>query len=150
MRSRWFLLATTLTFTACMTPPRPLASPRDFIPANHPEVVWIDTQGKTLIVLDPRIEGESLVGVAANGEDAVNYPLASLTEIRARQKDKTKTTAFIVGIGALGVGGLVFAASNLGKGKGTDADTSMPTNPGGQFTAKTGFNLLPILQYLRR
>jgi len=149
MRSRWLLLAVSFSLSACMTPPRPLASPRDFIPTNHPEVVWIDTQGKTLIVLDPRIEGEALVGTAPNGEDAVSYPLTTVTQIRARQKDKGKTTAFVVGMSAVGVAGIAFIATNLGSGKGTDSDTSMPTNPGG-FTAKTHFNLVPILQLLRR
>jgi hypothetical protein len=133
-----------------MTPPRPLPSPREYIPKNNPEVVWVDQQGKTLIVLDPRIEGDALVGTAPNGEDAVSYPLTSLSEIRARQKDKGKTTAFVVGLGAVGVAGIAFMAANLGSGKGTDSDTSMPTNPGGGFTAKTHFNVVPILQLLRR
>jgi hypothetical protein len=150
MRGRWSLLVLPLTLTACMTPPRPLASPRDFIPANRPEVVWIDREGKTYLVLDPRIEGEALVGTAANGEDLVTYPLSSLTEIRARQKDRAKTTAFIVGMSALGVGGLVAAITQVGKGEGSEADTSMPTNPGGQFTGRSHFNMMPLLQYLRR
>jgi hypothetical protein len=150
MRGRWSLLVLALTLTACMTPPRPLASPRDFIPAQRPEVVWIDREGKTFLILDPRIQGDALVGTAANGEDLVSYPLASLTEIRARQKDKTKTTAFIVGMSALGTAGLVFAITQVGKGKGSEADTSMPTNPGGQFTGRSHFNMMPLLQYLRR
>src|SRR5262245_20478971 len=145
MRSRWLLLAATLSLGACMTPPRPLASPRDFIPTNHPEVVWLDTEGKTVIVLDPRIQGDAIVGVAANGEDAVTYPLASLTEVRARQRDKVKTTAFIVGLGTVGVAGLVAAATQLGSGNGSTADTSMPTNPGGGFTAgRAHFNAIPL------
>ena len=150
MRGRCFLLVPFFALTACMTPPRPLASPRDFIPANRPEFVEIDREGKTFLVLDPRIEGEALVGTAANGEDRVTYPLSSLTEIRARQKDKAKTTAFIVGVTSLGVAGLVAAVAQIGKGEGSEADTSMPTNPGGQFTGRTHFNMMPLLQYLRR
>jgi hypothetical protein len=150
MRSRWSVLVFSLALTACMTPPRRLASPREFIPANRPEVVWIDRDGKTFLVLDPRIDGEALVGTAENGEDLVSYPLSSLTEVRARQKDKAKTTAFIVGMSSLGVAGLVAAISQVGKGEGSTADTSMPTNPGGQFTGRTHFNVMPLLQYLRR
>jgi hypothetical protein len=150
MRGRWSMLVLTLSLTACMTPPRPLASPRDFIPANKPEFVEVDREGKTVLVLDPRIEGDALVGTAINGEDRVTYPLSSLTEIRARQKDKAKTTAFVVGVTSLGVAGLVAAITQLSKGEGSTADTSTPTNPGGQFTGRTHFNMMPLLQYLRR
>jgi len=150
MRGRWSFLVVSLGLTACMTPPRPLASPRDYIPANRPEFVEIDREGKTYLVLDPRIEGEALVGTAPNGEDRVTYPLSSLTQVRARQKDKAKTTAFIVGLTSLGVAGLVAAVTQIGKGEGSTADTSMPTNPGGQFTGRTHFNMMPLLQYLRR
>jgi hypothetical protein len=151
MRSRWIVLLSAITLTACMTPPRPVAAPKEFIPANRPEQVWVDREGKTFIVLDPRIEGEALTGLAANGEDGINIPLSSLTEIRARQRDKTKTTAFVVAMTGLGVAGLVAAITQLNKGEG-------PVDPGalsdpGAFTPrgnKASFDLVPFLQYLRR
>jgi hypothetical protein len=150
MRSRrWLLLLGIVSLTGCMTPPRPVAAPREFIPANRPEQVWVDREGKTFVVLDPRIEGDALTGIAANGEDGVNYPLSSLTEIRARQKDKAKTTAFVAALTGLGVAGLVAAITQMNDGSGTYVERPPSTNPG-SFTNRTSFSLVPFLQYLRR
>src|SRR5213596_1568045 len=113
---RRLLLSTCIAITGCMTPPRPLSSPAEFIPKQRPEEVWINQNGKSFVVLDPRIEGDALVGVAENGEDAVKYPLASLTQVSARQRDKGKTTAVIVGLGVAGVAGLVLAVTQLTSG----------------------------------
>ena len=52
--------------------------------------------------------------------------------------------------GLSGVAGLVAAITQVNKGSGSSADTSMPTNPGGGFTPRPSFNLVPFLQYMRR
>lgn len=91
------LFGFSLQQAACMTPPRPVASPRTYIPIRKPEVVWlVDTAGKRVAVTGPRAVGDTLYGFTPAG-DEVWIAFRDARRIEAREMDRTRTMAAIGG-----------------------------------------------------
>jgi hypothetical protein len=91
------LLTIAIAQTACMTPPRPIASPRTFIPLRNPERVWLtDQEGNRFQVIRPRALGDTLFGRTMTG-DEVWIAFSDAPRIEARELDKTKTYGLLGG-----------------------------------------------------
>jgi hypothetical protein len=113
------LLAIAIAHTACMTPPRPIASPRTYIPLRRPERVWLtDKEGDRFQVLRPRALGDTLFGRTITG-DEVWIAFSDVPRIEARTMDKTKTYGLI---GGSIVAGVLIIALMSGSGSGLDQD----------------------------
>ena len=101
------LLTIAIAQSACMTPPRPIASPRTYIPLRNPERVWLtDNEGNRIQVVGPRALGDTLFGRTMTGEE-VWIAFNDAPRIEARQLDKTKTYGLLGGSIVAGV--LIFA-----------------------------------------
>ena len=91
------LLAVLSAQTSCMTPPRPVASPRTYIPLRKPDRVWLtDKEGSRFQVMRPRAIGDTLFGRTPGGEE-VWIAFRDLPRIEARELDRTKTYAVLGG-----------------------------------------------------
>lgn len=107
------LLALCLQQAACMTAPRPISSPRTFIPMRQPELIWLtDSAGERFVVAGPRAIGDTLYGRRATGEE-VWLAFTDIQQVEARELDRRKTLA-IVGIAA--VAGLTYLIMASGSG----------------------------------
>lgn len=89
-----------------MTPPRPVASPRTFIPLRQPRVIWLTAPDGSRVRVDaPQVITDTLFGLRENGEE-VWIALADLPVVEARALDRTRTYALLGGI----VGSMVLVA----------------------------------------
>ena len=102
------VVATVLVFVlalqqaACMTAPRPVASPQTFIPTKKPERVWLaEGNGERVQVNSPRILGDTLYGRTPQGEEV--WVALDKTRVLARELDTTKTFAVVGGSVLAGV-----------------------------------------------
>ena len=117
-RARVSLALVLLSTIGCATV-RPVVNPADFIAQTHPKVLYVTyTDNSSVPVSQPRINGDTLFGTAPGqaGVEAVAVPLHDVARIRAPQRDRKKTVALIVAVGALTAGGVysltqVFGAS---------------------------------------
>lgn len=81
-----------------MTPPRPVASPRTFIPIRQPQEIWLtDPDGRRVRVDAPQVITDTLFGLRENG-DEVWIALADLPVVEARTIDRARTYALLGGI----------------------------------------------------
>lgn len=113
------LLTMAIAQSACMTPPRPIASPRTYIPLRNPERVWLtDDEGNRTQVLAPRALGDTLFGRTMTGEE-VWIAFNDAPRIEARELDKAKTYGFI---GGSIVAGIVIIALMSSGGTSLDRD----------------------------
>jgi hypothetical protein len=96
------VLVLALQQAACMTAPRPIASPQTFIATKKPERVWLtDADGNRVQVNAPRVLGDTLYGRTPGG-DEVWLPIDK-TRILARELDTTKTFAVVGGTALAGI-----------------------------------------------
>lgn len=113
------LLTLAIGQAGCMTAPRPIASPRTFIPLRKPDRVWLtDQDGNRTVVVRPRAMGDTLFGRTMDGEE-VWIAFSDVPRLEARQMDKGKTFGLIGGGIAAGVA--IFALMTAAGG-GADKD----------------------------
>ena len=103
---RVLLPAILLCATGCVTL-LPVKDPAQFIPASHPQVVFVTYVNRTrMYVTQPRVSGDSLFGTMQGQSHQVAVPLNQVRLIQARQADKKRTVWLIAGL-------TVAAASSL-------------------------------------
>ena len=90
--------------------------PEQFIPVHKPALVsvWV-TPDSVTFVSDPRIEGDTLVGVVLEAPWAI--PLKDVVRVEAETSDPRRTALLVAGAAASVVG--VFLISSSGRGSGT-------------------------------
>ena len=117
MMNRRFRQATSLlilvTVTACSTM-QPVAQPREFMQARKPGTIWVTRQATPAMVElnAPQMVGDSLVGFVEG--EYVEIPFNQVQSIQAKQYSRGRTMAFILGVSAVVVGGLLLAGGGLG------------------------------------
>jgi hypothetical protein len=117
MMNRSFMRATSLlilvTVTGCSTM-QPVAQPREFMQARKPGRIWVTRQATPTMVevSAPQMVGDSLVGFVEG--EYVEIPFNDVQTVQARQYSRSRTMAFILGISAVVVGGLILAGGGLG------------------------------------
>jgi hypothetical protein len=106
---------------------QPVREPARFIAETNPKVVYVTHRNRSLIAIgQPRISGDSLLGVWEGSARPVGVPLSQVTSIQARQHNKTRTTLFIVGLTAF-TAGTAYALALAGNGEPKYCDyTSWP------------------------
>lgn len=101
-----------------MTPPRPVASPRTFLPTKRPETIWLtDENGGRVEVTAPRLLGDTLFGRTRGGEEV--WVAVDETRIYAREFDSTKTFAVV---GGTVLGGLLLLTLIGSNGEGFEVE----------------------------
>ena len=117
--------------TACMGTYR--VSPQEYVPRAKPaQIVVVDQGGSVIVVDDPAIVGDKLVGIESGTPDSVSVPVERLEDGMVRHRSKGKTWALVGGLTA-GAGLAVFAVVSQGQ-KGsctlaknsTQCDTTIP------------------------
>jgi hypothetical protein len=100
---RCIALALMLMMTACSTM-QPVAQPRDFLEARSPSVIWLSkSSDPNLVALDgPKLMGDSIVGFIEG--EYTEIALSQIKQIQAKQYSRSRTTAFLIGAGAVAVG----------------------------------------------
>jgi hypothetical protein len=89
--------------------------PGQFIPAHKPELVSVWTKPDSVtFVSDPRIEGDTLIGVVLQARWAI--PLKDVVRVEAETSDPKRTAILVAGAAASAVG--VFLMSRSGRGSG--------------------------------
>jgi hypothetical protein len=117
MMNRRFRQTTSLlilvTVTACSTM-QPVAQPREFMQARKPGTIWVTRQETaSMVELNaPQMVGDSLVGFVEG--EYVEIPFNQVRSIQAKQYSRGRTMAFILGISAVVVGGLLIAGGGVG------------------------------------
>jgi hypothetical protein len=90
--------------------------PGQFIPVHKPDLVSVWTKPNDVtFVADPRIEGDSLIGVVLQQRWAI--PLKDIVRVEAKASDPRKTLLLVAGAAASAVG--VYLISSAGRGGGT-------------------------------
>ena len=103
-----------VTLTACTSVQPIRTEPAPFISAKHPQIVYlVDKDGRPYTVENPRVEGDSVIGLSPKKAGIVGLPLSSVGTIAAAQPDHTRTALLIVVLGA-GAGGLGYALTHAG------------------------------------
>jgi hypothetical protein len=95
-----------------------------FVASESPNEIWVTrSTGAELQLFAPRVEGDSIFGLVPPNEE-ISVPIGSLTQVKARRVDGTKTLLF--GLGVATVAGVLgyFAFKNDGR------DTNCFTPPG--------------------
>jgi hypothetical protein len=95
--------ALLVTMTGC-TVMAPVAGPRQYIPTHEPSVIWVKRAdaAQTIAIEGPRVIGDTLVGFVLG--EYTELPLIQVQSVRARQFSRSRTTALLIGMGALAVG----------------------------------------------
>ena len=92
---------------ACSTWTTQEVSPQQVIGEEQPDMVRVTlTDGSQVEVYQPRVSGDTLMGLREGQQ--VSIPLASVTQLELREGDTGKSIAaagIVVGVGALLVGG---------------------------------------------
>jgi hypothetical protein len=120
------LLASTLIGCATV---RTVDRPDAFIASKHPKELWLTrVDGKELLLVQPRIEGNEVVGWARGRvEEQVRVPLSETEYVAARQLSSTRT-ALAVGLGVV-AGGLFLHAVTRGAGGIPGCGNPFPNSP---------------------
>ena len=93
------IVAACVAASACVSV-RPVAAPEQFIPAERPEVVWVTThQEETIPIAGPTLHNASISGTWLGQGDSVAVPLSQATRVQAKQRDRTRTTFLVLGVG---------------------------------------------------
>lgn len=91
-------VALMLSGAGCATL-QPVSDPAAFISATNPQVVYAThNSGSVVAVAQPRISGDTLLGVRQGLSRPVALPLSHLRRIQAVQRDRTRTTVTVAGI----------------------------------------------------
>ena len=115
------LLATT---TACMATRR--VAPAQYLSHNQPSQMLVKGSDGTLIVLqNPLIQGENVVGVEFGTPDTVSLPVSQVSEARVKMKSP-KRTVFLIGVLTAATSLGVFGMLSGGRGRGCEVKASNP------------------------
>jgi hypothetical protein len=99
--SRLPLVALVLSSAGCATL-QPVRDPAAFISQTNPQVVFATHKnGAVLAVAQPRLRGDTLLGMRQGLSLPVALPLSQVHSIQAIQRDKKRTTVLIAGAAAL-------------------------------------------------
>jgi len=86
-------------FAGCKTTSQVKPPLDSYITNVHPNSVWLTRTDHTVVRMDgPRVFGDRVVGAVAG--DYTEIPLADVTQMTARHRDKGKTVALLVAGGA--------------------------------------------------
>ena len=119
------LSALALLGTAACYSIKPVANIREFIPAKQPDRVWVvNNSNESYILTAPRLEGDNIVGRLLNSSEEMSIPVGSAQLVEARQKDKGKTVAVGVILGAV-AGVTLYMVANAGN---SEADSQTYNN----------------------
>jgi hypothetical protein len=100
---------------------RPVSQPAQYIPQNNPDVVVVVYKDRSQVpVVQPRMNGDTLVGTWAGLGEPVVVPMDQVERIEARQKDKKRTTLLIAGVTAATVAGVWAFTQLIGNSKACD------------------------------
>ncbi len=111
--------------TGCMTV-QPVLAPGPFISGKHPGVVYVlDKDSSLLAIVQPRLQGDSVVGLLPGYSEPVGVALPEVRQVLARQPDHTRSTLLAVGVAS--VAGLIAYA--VLHAKGSSAVCSNPEPP---------------------
>src|SRR5688572_14266204 len=102
------------TVMGCSTM-QPVAQPREFMRSRKPKTVWITQESaNTMVALNaPQLVGDSLVGFIEG--EYVEIPMVQIQGIQAKQYARGRTVAFILGMTAAAIAGLLIMGSGLGE-----------------------------------
>ena len=109
---------------------RPVTAPAPFIEAKHPGVVFVDKDDHTYALLEPKVRGDSIIGLTPKYFKPFGIALPTVTEVRAPQPDATRTALLVGGLAGV-AGALLYVAGHT---------SSTPVcqqilGPGGLFTS---------------
>ena len=117
-----------ITQTACMTAPRPVASPQTYLQQHTPGRAWITLADGTRHEIEkPRVFGDSVLAmrVVPNGEgEELWVSMANIREMRVRRVSPLLTAALVAGVAA----GVALIAA-LVSGGGDFVEPCNQTNP---------------------
>jgi hypothetical protein len=124
-RPRFVLLMVSLV-AGCASV-QPLRDPAAFIAKTQPDVVYATHRdGAQLTIAEPRVSGDSLVGIWRPVAQPLALPLSQFRRIEARQRDGTRTGVLIAGT-TLAAGAVVFLLTR------TTSDIRRPCNADGAY-----------------
>ncbi|MSR06800.1 MAG: hypothetical protein EXR93_07035 [Gemmatimonadetes bacterium] len=84
MKKLFAVIVAGVTAAACMSGPRKVADPGNYLEANSPERMWIVLEDGTRLMVDgPRVISDTVFGWA-DGEE-FSIPVSELKEVRVRQ-----------------------------------------------------------------
>jgi len=90
--------------------------PGQFIPAHKPELVSVWTKpDRVTFVSDPRIEGDTLIGLVLQEPWAI--PLKDVVRVEAETSDPRRTALLVAGAAASAIGVYLISSSGRGGGK---------------------------------
>jgi hypothetical protein len=111
LSTRLSLVAVVLGGAACASVQQ-VADPATFIPRTNPDVVVVTYADNSVVPFaKPHMSGDTLLGTWAGLGEAVAVPLSQVHRVDAKQRDRKKTTFFIVGLTAFAALG-VYALTN--------------------------------------
>jgi hypothetical protein len=114
--------------TGCMSAPRAVPSPANYLRTNSPSKAWITmNDGSSHVIEQPRVFGDSLLAikVSTTGEENELWvPLNSIREVQVRRVSMAKTALLVAGVA---VGVVLFATVVMGGGE--KVEVCNPTNP---------------------
>ena len=86
------LAAILLGSVGCVTL-QPVAEPAQFIPKANPQIVYVILRNHSQVVLtQPRVSGDTLIGALEGVSSPMAVPLSHVQRIEVVQRDKKRTT----------------------------------------------------------
>ncbi len=94
---------------ACMGPRRAVDDPGQYISTERPDRVWLTDDNGTIVVLAPRVFGDSLFGWSSTEADAeeIWLGLADVRSVEVQKLDPLRTGILAVAVTAAAVVGAV-------------------------------------------
>lgn len=91
--------ATILAATAACSSVRPLYQPARFITEKSPPVVYVVRQnGAVVAIANPRVSGDSVLGVGWDSNRSVAVPMSQVHSIAAARFDGFRTALLVGGV----------------------------------------------------
>jgi hypothetical protein len=120
--ARMVFLTLVLGTLGCATV-QPVRDPQKFIAESSPKVLYVHHNGGAIIaVTEPRITGDTLLGVREGIARPVALPMASIDHITAVQPNKKRTTMLVAGaVVVTGAVGYMLVQGHSGDGPQCDA-----------------------------
>ena len=99
---------------ACMGPRRAVDDPGQYISTERPDRVWLTDDNGTIVVLAPRVFGDSLFGWSSTEADAeeIWLGLADVRSVEVQRVDPLRTGILAVAVTAAAVVGAVLLAGS--------------------------------------
>jgi hypothetical protein len=129
-RVRKGVALTLLAVVPGCTSVRPVTAPAPFILTKHPGVVFVEKDDRTYALLEPKVSGDSIIGLTPKYLKPFGFALPTVREVRAAQPDATRTALLVGGLAGV-AGALLYVAGHT---------SSTPVcqqilGPGGIFTS---------------